>query len=535
MAFKKTKGEKGEANKYVTRNKACKMLQLDLPFFRRLCIMKGVYPREPKSRLKAQRGDSRIKTLFLKRDIIYLSHEPIIWKIREEKIFRRKKHTLEGKKQFRELKFKSNLQKPTYKLDHIVLERYPTFDKALDDLDDALSAMFLYASLPNVARIDAGLINQCKKLTTEFLIYVIESRSLTKTFISIREFKRCRNENYENVHRILSYTVGLCKLQMKKHNKKLKLVDEERKKIQKQKTLFENIKFFLGRETNRESLTFVIRAAGGMVSWDKSVGPGCTYPEDDKTIQYQIVDRPNIEKKHLGRYYVQPQWVYDSFNQGLLVPVQIYFVGTELPAHLSPFEEAHHKMYTPPEMLRMKAYHNQIDLVGDRTLEELKKEANLRDDEMKGEEEYEFEEQPEEKQENENNQEVENEEKQEENMETDNINDEDKDKEEEEGKEEEEEKEEQVVDPLAKMSVKRGKPLRVNEAHVKRTQEAEDFKLASAFIHRKQKRFFKKILKREGRSKRYGLELRKKRIVYEKEMQNRRVAAVNLVYVNQNM
>lgn len=71
-------------------------------------------------------------------------------------IFRRKKHTLEGKKQFKELKFKTNVQKPTYKLDHIVLERYPTFDKALDDLDDALSAMFLYASLPNVARIDAG-------------------------------------------------------------------------------------------------------------------------------------------------------------------------------------------------------------------------------------------------------------------------------------------------------------------------------------------------------------------------------------------
>lgn len=44
-------------------------------------------------------------------------------------------------------------------MDHVVLERYPTFDRALEDLDDALSAMFLFAALPSVEYIDSSKLN----------------------------------------------------------------------------------------------------------------------------------------------------------------------------------------------------------------------------------------------------------------------------------------------------------------------------------------------------------------------------------------
>lgn len=78
--------EAGEGARYITRKAALKKLQLTLRDFRRLCIIKGIYPREPKHRRRAQQGRTGIQTLYLKKDIQFLLHEPIIWKLREQKV-----------------------------------------------------------------------------------------------------------------------------------------------------------------------------------------------------------------------------------------------------------------------------------------------------------------------------------------------------------------------------------------------------------------------------------------------------------------
>lgn len=93
----------------------------------------------------------------------------------------------EGRRDFSHLNHvKEN--KPFYKLDHIVKERYPTFVDALRDLDDALSMCCLYSRFPNLLHMPIEITKLTRRLTTEFMNYVIEARALRKVFISIKGY-----------------------------------------------------------------------------------------------------------------------------------------------------------------------------------------------------------------------------------------------------------------------------------------------------------------------------------------------------------
>ncbi|KAK7082405.1 mRNA-binding ribosome synthesis protein, partial [Halocaridina rubra] len=153
MTNRKKKGERGEATKYITRNKACRKLQLSLFDFRRLCILKGIYPREPKHRLRVQKGNSEYKPQYYLKDIQFLSHEPLIWKFRQQRAYLKKiKH---AKAKADKNRFKVLLKnRPIFKLDHLVRERYPTFIDALRDLDDPLTLCFLFARLKKGNRLN---------------------------------------------------------------------------------------------------------------------------------------------------------------------------------------------------------------------------------------------------------------------------------------------------------------------------------------------------------------------------------------------
>lgn len=181
----KKKGERGNAKNFITRTKAIRKLQVSLADFRRLCIFKGIYPREPKNKKKANKGSTAPVTFYYTKDIQYLMHEPILQKFREHKTFAKKLTKALGKGEIGDAK-RLEENRPKYKLDHVIKERYPTFLDALRDIDDALSMLFLFANMPATSVVTAKVTSQASKLTNQWLAYVAKERALKKVFVSIK-------------------------------------------------------------------------------------------------------------------------------------------------------------------------------------------------------------------------------------------------------------------------------------------------------------------------------------------------------------
>jgi len=468
----KKKFERGSATNYITRNKARKKLQLSLADFRRLCILKGIYPHEPKNKKKVNKGSTAPRTFYLLKDIRFLLHEPIVGKFREYKIFVRKLRKAYGKAEWTKVaRLRDN--KPFYKLDHVIKERYPNFTDALRDVDDAVSMCFLFSTFARTGKCHVQSIQLCRRLTVEWMNFVIMARALRKVFLSIKgiyyqaevlgqpitwlvPYQFAHDHPTDVDYRVMStftefYTtlLGFINFRLyqslnlvyppKVDTKELKTEDDEeyamdseslveklsalssslarvvstveeeeaqldhfpseeedvetmqaREKEQKeeeaQKKLFEGLKVYLNREVPRESLAFILRCFGAQVSWDKSVCIGGTFDVTDETITHQIVDRPDMDKQYLNRYYIQPQWVYDCVNAKVLLPVEDYFLGVSLPPHLSPFVVEKEGDYVPPEKLKIMALQRGEKPVQE---EEEEEEEDEEDDEEEEDEEEE--------------------------------------------------------------------------------------------------------------------------------------------------
>jgi len=183
----KKKYEAGEATQYISRKHARKKLQLTLADFRRLCILKGIYPREPKNRKKAGKGAASNRTYYFMKDIQFLLHEPLIEKFRAHKTFLKKMKKAEGRRDWKQADH-VRTQKPNYRLDHLVIERFPTFNDALRDLDDALTMVFMFSRIPKSSTVHAELIANCRRICFEWLNYCIHAQCLKKVFVSIKGY-----------------------------------------------------------------------------------------------------------------------------------------------------------------------------------------------------------------------------------------------------------------------------------------------------------------------------------------------------------
>ena len=460
------RGHRGITTHFVTRSKAISSLQVSINDFRRLCVLKGIYPRDPpgNSSFKAKGGRQRV--YYHVKDVAFLAHEPLLVKFRQMKTFM---------KRFRKKVGKGDTgtaakiwdEKPILSLDHLVRERYPQFGDAIRDLDDALCLIYLFAQLPARRQIKTETTDACQRLTREWETYVTRSGCLTKVFVSIKGTyytARVQNEDVTwlvphkfNIHlprevdftlmgwfldfyqvamkfilfrlynsigfryppvldedladqgaHLSAITVELAKdapkerpnqpeenfmddeasnneinqkkkeiAKQTKHSKsKLKSLKKKMASLPEEMTatadgtsssssssldtttvdlhrstdankLFSNLTFYLSREVPKESLELCILAMGGRIGWD---GMGSAIQEDDASITHHIIDRASLrdtETQIATREYIQPQWIYDSINSKLSLPIDRYAMGASLPPHLSPYVDDKNIGYIP--------------------------------------------------------------------------------------------------------------------------------------------------------------------------------------------
>ncbi|KAE8748645.1 hypothetical protein FOCC_FOCC004656 [Frankliniella occidentalis] len=579
VAKRKKKYESGEGSAYMSRRAALKKLQLTLKDFRKLCILKGVYPREPRKRKVAQKGATGIQTLYSKKDILFLAADPILWKMREFKSHFKKvgrARAMNNQDQLRRFLKRH----PTLPLDHIVKERYPSFNDALRDLDDCLTLLFLFSTFPSLKAVPRDHSELCQRLTMEFLHVVIAAKALRKVFVSIKGYyfqaelrgetitwivphhfsfqpqnksevdfkvmshfvefycvmlgfvnfrlynqlnlyyppkltqstgddieKTLVDENAYVSERIASLNVELARsggndpieeeeqqldqFALSDNPEQMEKMRKDIERSRKVKTLFKGLKIFVNREVPREPIVFCVRALGGEVSWDKTLFVGSTFDEDDESITHQIVDRPSMEKQYISRYYVQPQWIFDSVNAAEVLPIERYLMGAILPPHLSPFlDETRDQRYKPPE---------ELELLGLEVPAQLKKAQETSDG-------------SDEESDAENAEEDKEEEDEEEHSGEESSGDGEGDEEDENIDKEEKER----LEKKKKMAVTRGK-LEKEDPSLERREAYSEYKLREKMIKNKHRKLYKSMMEGRTKRKKEAWLLRKKRRRVEEE------------------
>lgn len=182
MGKRQKKDHAGLDATFIGRSACLKRLQISLKDFRRLCILKGVYPREPRGRTPSKKKG---QVYYHIKDLRAIAHEPLLAKFREFRGFMKKVRKAAGRNEKDEAVRKESYA-PSYTLHHLVRERYPRFVDALSDVDDALALVYLFAALPSTGRVAAKITKKAQSLAAQWGAYCATTSCVTKSFVSVK-------------------------------------------------------------------------------------------------------------------------------------------------------------------------------------------------------------------------------------------------------------------------------------------------------------------------------------------------------------
>nr|CCC92890.1 unnamed protein product [Trypanosoma congolense IL3000] len=384
--------------KYLTRMQATRLLQVDSIHFRRLCILKGIYPRALSRSKQKQSGNE--KQYYLAREIKWLVRDHIADRMMAFRAWEKKVRRAKAMGLAEDLKvLHSGKVKPHYGLVATIKERYPFFVDAVRDIDDAMSMISLYAFLsPEVTSettiethhaLTSGLHRRAREICEQWNSYVERSHTLSKGFISIKGYYfealvrgervrwLCPHEYANKFPAGIQQYIMISFLEFYLELMRFVLFKLERDLAEEQKRSEEeeanvNVEDFdasgnnavqglttttvgankraalMGEELRKVShlfdgLSFYIsrevphKHASLII---RACGGRVATGYVPGNITHFVVDRPSLPpgfEKDERMEYVQPQYLFDCLNARMLLPPNGYRLGEELPPHVSPF------------------------------------------------------------------------------------------------------------------------------------------------------------------------------------------------------
>ncbi len=147
----------------------------------------------------------------------------------------------------------------------------------------------------------------------------------------IDDSSECNSENLflDDINKIDSNFLNNSIPLLEMHVKLVLLKLEKMKLKEKEKLIFENIKFYVETKSIKTQLEFAIEACGGRIVTLEQA-------------EYIICEQVDLLKEEVT--YVQPQFIFDCLNQNKFLSTDLYSISKALPEHLSPFPNVFDKI-----------------------------------------------------------------------------------------------------------------------------------------------------------------------------------------------